>query len=70
MEIVGILLLGCTPSVQTVSRMAVEWNVPHITYVGTDETLGNKNEYSMLTRLSYTMNVFADFYVHVRLIYS
>ena len=56
---------GCTPSVQTVSRMAVAWNIPHITYVGTDESLGNKVEFSILTRLSYNMNVFAKFYVDV-----
>ena len=45
--------------------MAVAWNIPHITYVGTDESLGNKVEFSMLTRLSYNMNVFAKFYVDV-----
>lgn len=56
---------GCTPSVQTVSRMASSWNIPHITYVGTDESLGNKQEFSTLTRLSFTMNVFARFYVEV-----
>ncbi|WAR31543.1 GCY8-like protein, partial [Mya arenaria] len=56
---------GCTPSVQTVSRMAVSWNIPHITYVGTDESLGDKTEFSMLSRLSFTMNTFAKFYVDV-----
>ena len=58
-------LLGCTPSVETVSRMAVKWNLPHITYVGTAESLGNKEEFRMLSRLSFTMNVFAKFYMEV-----
>ncbi|XP_060585634.1 atrial natriuretic peptide receptor 1-like, partial [Ruditapes philippinarum] len=56
---------GCTPSVQTVSRMAASWNIPHITYVGTDESLGDKQEFSTLSRLSFTMNVFALFYIEV-----
>ncbi|XP_053380189.1 atrial natriuretic peptide receptor 1-like [Mercenaria mercenaria] len=56
---------GCTPSVQTVSRMAASWNIPHITYVGTDESLGDKHEFSMLSRLSFTMNLFATFYIEV-----
>ncbi|WAR31512.1 ANPRA-like protein [Mya arenaria] len=43
--------------------MAVTWNVPHITYVGTDESLGDKKEFSMLSRLSYTMNEFSKFYI-------
>ncbi|XP_052788739.1 atrial natriuretic peptide receptor 1-like [Mya arenaria] len=56
---------GCTHSVKPVSRMAVTWNVPHITYVGTDESLGDKKEFSMLSRLSYTMNEFSKFYIEV-----
>ncbi|XP_052212562.1 atrial natriuretic peptide receptor 1-like [Dreissena polymorpha] len=54
---------GCSPSVSTVSRMAVSWNLPHITYVGSDEELGNKKEFALLTRMSYTMNSFARFYI-------
>ncbi|KAH3829518.1 hypothetical protein DPMN_131514 [Dreissena polymorpha] len=45
--------------------MAVSWNLPHITYVGSDEELGNKKEFALLTRMSYTMNSFARFYIEV-----
>ncbi|WAR31767.1 ANPRA-like protein [Mya arenaria] len=45
--------------------MAVAWNIPHLTYVGTDESLGDKTEFSMLSRLSFTVNMFAKFYVNV-----
>jgi hypothetical protein len=45
--------------------MAASWNIPHITYVGTDESLGDKQEFSTLSRLSFTMNVFALFYIEV-----
>ncbi|XP_052249816.1 atrial natriuretic peptide receptor 3-like [Dreissena polymorpha] len=56
---------GCSPSVSTVSRMAVSWNLPHITYAGSDEELGNKKKFALLTRMSFTMNSFARFYIEV-----
>ena len=56
---------GCTPAVSAISMMASSWNIPHITYVGTHKTLGDKNEFSTLTRLSYNMNLFAKFYIEV-----
>ncbi|KAH3838481.1 hypothetical protein DPMN_111891 [Dreissena polymorpha] len=58
-------LRGCTPSVATISRMAVAWSVPHFTYVGMDVSLNNKREFSLLTRMSYTLNAFAKFYLEV-----
>ena len=45
--------------------MAVSWNLPHISYAATDESLGNKREFSVLTRLSYTLDAFARFYIKI-----
>lgn len=59
------LFKGCTPAVATISRMAASWSVPHLSYAGMDESLGNKNEFSLLTRMSFTLNAFAKFYVEV-----
>ena len=56
---------GCSNGIATVSRMAVSFNLPHITYAGTSDDLGNKQEFSMLSRISYTMDAFAKFYVDV-----
>ena len=47
------------------SRMAVKWNIPHFTYVGMSEVLADKSEFQMLTRLSFTLNLFAKFYIEV-----
>ena len=60
-----ISCLGCSNGIGTVSRMAVSFNLPHITYAGTSETLSNKKEFSMLSRISYTMDAFASFYMDV-----
>ena len=59
------LSTGCSNGIATVSRMAVSFNLPHITYAGTSDDLGNKKEFSMLSRISYTMDAFAKFYVQV-----
>lgn len=45
--------------------MASSWDIPHITYVGTHESLGDKHEFPILSRLSYNMNLFAKFYIEV-----
>ena len=49
----------------TTARLTAAWDIPHITYGGTSEELGNKAEFKTLTRLSYNMNVFAKFYMDV-----
>ena len=48
-----------------IARLAAEWNIPHITYGGTGEFLGNKTEFATLTRLAYNLNSFAKFYLEV-----
>ena len=48
-----------------IGRLAAAWNVPAITYGGTSTSLGNKTEFTTLTRLAYTMDDFARFYIHV-----
>ncbi|XP_060577414.1 atrial natriuretic peptide receptor 1-like [Ruditapes philippinarum] len=60
-----VLLLGCSLAVEPVSRMAVSWNIPHITYSGSDEFLGNKNVFSMLTRTGLTVNAHTQVYIEV-----
>ena len=60
-----LCFLACSGAVQIVSRMAVNWNIPHFTYVGMSEVLADKNEFQMLTRLSFTLNLFAKFYIEV-----
>ena len=45
--------------------MAVSFDLPHITYAGTSESLTNKKEFSRLSRISYTMDNFANFYMDV-----
>ena len=59
------VLPGCSNAVATVSRLAASWELPHITYGGTAEELGDKTEFRMLTRLAYNMNAFAKFYLEV-----
>ncbi|XP_053381094.1 atrial natriuretic peptide receptor 1-like [Mercenaria mercenaria] len=56
---------GCSVSVEPVSRMAVSWNIPHITYSGSDELLSNKQVFSMLTRTGLTVNAHTDVYIHL-----
>ena len=48
-----------------IGRLAAAWNVPAITYGGTSTSLGNKTEFTTMTRLAYTMDDFARFYIHV-----
>ena len=57
-----ILFIACSNSAAAVSRMANHWNIPVMTYGGTDEVLSNNTEFPTLTRLSYTLNDFAKFY--------
>ena len=64
----GISLMtisGCTNSVQLASRMASSWKIPLMTFGGTGESSGDKKQFTTLSRLSYTMNTFAKFYVAV-----
>ena len=49
----------------TTGRLAAAWNIPHITYAGTAEALGNKTEFSTLTRLSFSMNEAGVFFKKV-----
>ena len=56
---------GCSNGIETISRMAVSFDLPHITYAGTSESLTNKKEFSRLSRISYTMDNFANFYMDV-----
>ena len=52
-------------AVEPVSRMAVSWDVPHITYSGSDEFLGNKKVFSMLTRTGLTVNAHIQVYIQL-----
>ena len=56
---------GCSLAVEPVSRMAVSWNIPHIIYSGSDELLGNKRIFSMLTRTGMTMNGHVKIYLDI-----
>ena len=61
----NIYYTGCSNAVTPVARLAAAWNLPHISYGGTSTTLGNKTEFTTLTRLSFTMSLFAKFYMEV-----
>ncbi|XP_045198693.2 atrial natriuretic peptide receptor 1-like isoform X2 [Mercenaria mercenaria] len=56
---------GCSLAVEPVSRMAVSWNIPHFTYGGSDELLGNKLEFSMLTRTGLTVYAHINVYIEL-----
>lgn len=56
---------GCTNAVQLAARMASSWKLPILTYGGTGESSADKTTFTTLSRLSFTMNQFADFYVEV-----
>lgn len=45
-----------------VGRMAGYWNYPILTPVGTDDELGNKNDFRTLTRLAFNYEHLGRFY--------
>ena len=48
-----------------VGRLAAAWNLPVITYGGSSTALRNKTEFATLTRLAYTFDDFARFYIQI-----
>lgn len=54
--------LACSSAVDVVGRMAGYWNYPILTPVGTDDELGNKNDFRTLTRLAFNYEHLGRFY--------
>lgn len=57
--------LGCSVACEVVGRMSADWNLPLISPVATANFLANKKNLKTLTRMSYNLVKFTDFYLAV-----
>lgn len=55
------VVLGCSIATEIVGQMAADWGIPIITPVGSSGSLGDKTDFSTLTRMSFNYNMLADF---------
>lgn len=56
---------GCSNALNAVSRMSGYWNVPLFTAAGFDAMFADKNLYSTLTRLAFSLDRVSDFMLSV-----
>jgi hypothetical protein len=59
------LILACSEAIEPLGRMAAAWNLPILGLSGADFALNDKEIYTTLTRLAYSFDQLADFYINV-----
>ncbi|KAL5019555.1 hypothetical protein ScPMuIL_002447 [Solemya velum] len=58
----GFIGPGCSPATEVVGHMAADWGIPILTPSGISDSLSDKIEFTTLTRMSLTNNMFSDFH--------
>ncbi|KAL5019976.1 hypothetical protein ScPMuIL_002868 [Solemya velum] len=61
----GFIGPGCSVACEVVGRMTADWNLPLISPVATANYLANKKDLKTLTRMSYNLVKFTEFYIAV-----